>query len=495
MSKDAPKSSSRATKALEAAAKPAEIVSQTIGRAVDPLASAIKRAAHDGADKVGRQIASATATASAAVSAAASAVGGKPTAPAKPDPLISPLAVKFPAIPPIAGVELASGRAGFYKTVRDDVLLMRFAEGTTGAGVFTRHGVGSAPVDWCKKQLEAAGGADLRALVVNAGCANSFTGKPGADAARRVASAVAKRLDCRQRDVMLASTGVIGVLLDDAKIVRRLPEIEARLDADGWAGAARAIMTTDTFPKGSYAVADIDGVKVKIAGICKGSGMIAPDMATMLAFVVTDASLSPHALQTLVSLYTRSTFNVVTVDGDRSTNDTCLLFATGQAGAPKISRAGDRRLVDFREKLEGVMLDLAHQLVRDGEGATKFVKITVNGAESVASARKIARTVAESPLVKTAFAGEDANWGRIVMAVGRADEPVNRDRMAVRFGALVAAHDGAVSPTYSEAKMSAYMKKSELEVSIDVGVGRSSASVWTCDLTKRYVEINGDYRS
>jgi glutamate N-acetyltransferase/amino-acid N-acetyltransferase len=223
--------------------------------------------------------------------------------------------------------------------------------------------------------------------------------------------------------------------------------------------------------------------------------MIAPDMATMLAFIATDASIAPAALQTLVSLYTRSTFNAVTVDGDRSTNDTCLLFATGQAGAPHIRRAGDKRLADFREKLEAVMLDLALQLVRDGEGATKFVKVTIAGAESAASARKIARTVCESPLVKTAFAGEDANWGRIVMAVGRADEPVNRERMSVRFGDLWAAQDGAVSPTYDEAAMSRYMKKAELEVFVDVGVGRASASMWTCDLTKRYVEINGDYRS
>ena len=409
--------------------------------------------------------------------------------------LVSPLAVPFPTIAPIAGVELATGRAGFYKQVRDDVLVMRFGDGTTCAGVFTRHGVGSAPVDWCKRHIALSGGEGAAALVVNAGCANSFTGKLGADAARRVASAVAKRFDCRQRDVMLASTGVIGVVLDDAKIIHHLPEIVGRLDADNWETAARAIMTTDTFPKGSTAEAEIDGVKVRIAGIAKGSGMIAPDMATMLSFIVTDAAISAAALQTLVSLYTRSTFNVVTVDGDRSTNDTCLLFATGQAGAPKISRAGDKRLADFRDKLEAVMLDLAHQLVRDGEGATKFVKITVNGAESAASARKIARTVAESPLVKTAFAGEDANWGRIVMAVGRADEPVNRERMGVRFGDLVAAEDGAVSRTYNEARMSAYMKRAELEVSVDVGVGRASASVWTCDLTKRYVEINGDYRS
>ena len=417
--------------------------------------------------------------------------------PGKPGLLVSPLAVPFPNILPVEGVEIAIGRAGYYKHQRDDVLVMRFAEGTTCAGVFTRHAVGSAPVDWCKRQLEASGGEDIRALVVNAGCANAFTGKPGADAARRVASAVAKRLDVRQRDIMLASTGVIGVVLDDAKLTARLPELEADLDAGQrtWADAAQAIMTTDTFAKGAFATAMIEGVPVRIAGITKGSGMIAPDMATMLAFIATDAAIAPAALQALVSLYTRTTFNGVTVDGDTSTNDTCLLFATGRSGAPRIARAGDRRLADFREKLEQVMLDLALQLVRDGEGASKFVKITVSGAQSPASARKIAKTVAESPLVKTAFAGEDANWGRIVMAVGRADEPINRERLGIRFGDLVAAVDGAVSPGYDEAAMSAYMKNAELEVSVDVGVGRSSASVWTCDLTKRYIEINGDYRS
>ena len=419
----------------------------------------------------------------------------KTPAAGKPGLAVSPLAVPFPKIEPIAGVEIGTARAGFYKHAREDLLVMRFAKGTTAAGVFTRHGVGSAPVDWCQKQLTASGGEDVRALVVNAGCANSFTGKPGADAVRRVATAISKRLGCRQRDVMMASTGVIGVLLDDTKITARLPEVEQRLAPDAWGAAARAIMTTDTFPKGAFATARIDGKKVRIAGIAKGSGMIAPDMATMLAFVATDAAIAPGALKTLVQLYTRTTFNCVTVDGDRSTNDTLMLFATGQSGAPRIARAGDHRLADFREKLEAVLLDLALQLVRDGEGATKFVKITVSGAESPASARKIARTVAESPLVKTAFAGEDANWGRIVMAVGRADEPVNRDRMSVKFGSLWAARDGAVAANYSEAKMSAYMKKQELEVSVDVGVGRASATVWTCDLTKRYIEINGDYRS
>jgi len=410
-------------------------------------------------------------------------------------PPISPLAVAFPAMPAIAGAELATGSAGLYKHVRDDVLVMRFAAETTCAGVFTRHAIGSAPVDWCQQTLAVTGGSDVRGLVVNAGCANSFTGKPGAAAARRVAAAAAKRLGCRPNEVMLASTGVIGVLLPDAKITGQLDAICGGLRADNWPAAAAAIMTTDTFPKGAYAQAEIDGVTVSIGGIAKGSGMIAPDMATMLSFIVTDAAIAPAALQALVSRFTQATFNRVTVDGDRSTNDTCLLFATGQSGAPRIARAGDRRLADFRDKLQAVMLDLAQQLVRDGEGASKFVKITVAGAASEASARKIARTIAESPLVKTAFAGEDANWGRIVMAVGRSDEPIRRERVGVRFGDLVAAKDGAVSPTYDEAQMSAYMKRAELEVSVDVGVGRASASMWTCDLTKRYVEINGDYRS
>ncbi|WP_293401177.1 bifunctional glutamate N-acetyltransferase/amino-acid acetyltransferase ArgJ [Phenylobacterium sp.] len=468
---DAPKKVAKSTaeKALEAAAKPVE----ALAGALDPLTTAIKRATKK-------------------TEPAAKAEEPKPAKGALP---VSPLAVPFPLVPPIAGVQLATGRAGFYKHDREDLLVMRFAKGTAGAGVFTRHGIGSAPVDWCKKHLEMTKGADVRALVVNAGCANSFTGKPGADAVRRVASAVAKRFDCRQRDVMVASTGVIGVLLDDTKIAHRLPDVEAKLTDDGWAGAARAIMTTDTFPKGAYAEAIIDGEKVRIAGIAKGSGMIAPDMATMLAFVATDAKISSGALQTLASLYTRNSFNAVTVDGDRSTNDTLLLFATGQSSAPNITRAGDRRLADFREKLEAVLMDLALQLVRDGEGASKFVKVTVSGAESSASARKIARTICESPLVKTAFAGEDANWGRIAMAIGRADEPIDRDRVKIQFGSLVAAQDGLISPTYDEAKMSAYMKNQELEVSVDVGVGRASATMWTCDLTKQYVAINGDYRS
>ncbi|MFW2341531.1 bifunctional glutamate N-acetyltransferase/amino-acid acetyltransferase ArgJ [Brevundimonas sp.] len=424
-----------------------------------------------------------------------------PAAPGKPGLDISPLAVPFPVIGAVGGVEIATARAGFYKHQRDDLVVFRFARGTSCAGVFTRHKIGSAPVDWCRRHLDSdEGGKDVRALVVNAGCANAFTGKPGADAARRTASEVAKRFGCRQRDVMLASTGVIGVTLDDRKIATRLGEIETRLDTDTpapdqWTAAAAGIMTTDTFPKGSFAECRIEGHTVRIAGIAKGSGMIAPDMATMLAFIVTDADIHPNVLRAMLGLHVRTTFNSVTVDGDTSTNDTCLLFATGASGAPRIGRVGDRRLKDFSRALDKVMLDLAHQLVRDGEGATKFVKVTVDGAASPASARKLAKSIADSPLVKTALAGEDANWGRVVMAVGKTEEPVDRDRLAIRFGPHVAAVDGAPSPSYDEAKMSAYMKQAEIDITVEVGAGRASATVWTCDLTKRYIEINGDYRS
>ncbi|RIJ67189.1 bifunctional glutamate N-acetyltransferase/amino-acid acetyltransferase ArgJ [Brevundimonas sp. LPMIX5] len=448
-------------------------IETAIEKALDPLASALKRAAQS-----------------------AGSTPAKASAPGKPGLMISPLAVPFPAIASIGGVEIATARAGFYKHERDDLVVFHFPEGASCAGVFTRHKVGSAPVDWCKRQLDAdKGGEEFRALIVNAGCANAFTGKAGADAARRTASEFAKRFGCRQRDVMLASTGVIGVVLDDKKITARLPEVQAGLKADNWARAGLGIMTTDTFPKGSYAECEIEGVKVRIAGIAKGSGMIAPDMATMLAFIVTDADIAPPVLKALLNLHVRTTFNSVTVDGDTSTNDTALLFATGASGAPRIGRVGDRRLKEFSAALDAVMLDLAHQLVKDGEGATKFVKVTVEGAASPASARKLAKSIADSPLVKTAIAGEDANWGRIVMAVGKTEEAVDRDRLAIRFGPHVAAVDGAPSPDYDEAVMSAYMKNDEIDITVHVGSGRASATVWTCDLTKRYIEINGDYRS
>ncbi|MGH6987017.1 MAG: bifunctional glutamate N-acetyltransferase/amino-acid acetyltransferase ArgJ [Caulobacteraceae bacterium] len=408
---------------------------------------------------------------------------------------ISPLASPFPALGSLAGAVLAAGSAGLYGRARDDLLLIHFCPKTACAGVFTRHGVGSAPVDWSKRALARGRGDNVRALVINAGCANSFTGEKGAKAARKVAETAARLLGVKSGEVLLASTGVIGVLLEEAKVSAALAPLAADLAADRWQAGARAIMTTDTFPKGAFRQARIEGREVKIAGIAKGSGMVAPDMATTLAFVATDAAIAPRALRDMLSPAAQATFNSITVDGDRSTNDTLLVFATGAAGGERIERAGDDRLTEFRGALEAVLFDLATQVVRDGEGASKFIKITVTGAKTPASAKRIARSIAESPLVKTAFAGEDANWGRIVMAVGKADEPIKREKISIAFGPHFAARKGQVAPDYSEADLAGYMRGAELEVEVDVGVGRASAAMWTCDLTKRYVEINGDYRS
>jgi glutamate N-acetyltransferase/amino-acid N-acetyltransferase len=405
----------------------------------------------------------------------------------------SPLApANFPELPPIAGVEAAIGRAGFYKHERPDLLLMRMPAGTKAAGVFTSNAVGSAPTDWCKQALAANRG-NARGLLVNAGCANSFTGAAGDAACKRALEEAGSAIGVETREMLTASTGVIGVVLDDSKIAPALMKMPLR--PISWPAAAAAIMTTDTFAKGAGATCTIDGVAVSIAGIAKGSGMIAPDMATMLAFVFTDAALSAPILKTLLKSETETSFNSITVDGDRSTNDCVLLFATGQARVPPIADAKDARLDGFRAALGHVLRDLAIQIVRDGEGATKLVRVTVEGAANDASAKVIARTICESPLVKTAIAGEDANWGRIVMAVGRSDQPVKREMISVRFGALWAARNGMVSADYDEAAMSAYMKNAELEIGVVVGPGSGRATMHTCDLTKRYVEINGDYRS
>jgi glutamate N-acetyltransferase/amino-acid N-acetyltransferase len=369
---------------------------------------------------------------------------------------------------------------------------MRMPPGTKAAGVFTTNAVGSAPTDWCKQAL-AAGRGGARALLVNAGCANSFTGPAGDAACKRALEAAGAHIGVEARQTLAASTGVIGVLLDDAKIAAAMPTLQ--LGPVSWPDAAAAIMTTDTFPKGAGATCEIDGVTVNVAGIAKGSGMIAPNMATMLAFVFTDAALSAPILKTLLKVENEASFNSITVDGDRSTNDCVLLFATGQTNVPPIPDARDERLASFREALSQVLRDLAIQIVRDGEGATKLVKVVVEGAVNDASAKAIARTISESPLVKTAIAGEDANWGRIVMAIGRADQPVTREMIAVRFGDLCAARDGMIAAEYDEAAMSAYMKRDELEIGVIVGPGAGRAAMYTCDLTKRYIEINGDYRS
>ncbi len=408
--------------------------------------------------------------------------------------LVSPLAPEgFPDLPVIAGVRSAIGSAGLYKHARPDLALFEVIAGTKAAGVFTTNAVGSAPTDWCKAALK--GGGRVRGVLINAGCANSFTGAVGYAAAKRTAAASAALIGAEAEEVMLASTGVIGVPLDAGKVTAALPAMAKALAPVHWQDAAAAIMTTDTFPKGSGATAKIDGVRVSISGIAKGSGMIAPNMGTMLAFVFTDAHIAAPALKAMLKAETENSFNAITVDADRSTNDCVLLLATAQAGHAPVKTAADPRLADFQKALRRVLVDLAIQIVRDGEGATKLVSVHVKGAVSDASAKKIARVICESPLVKTAIAGEDANWGRIVMAIGRADEPIAREKVSVKFGPHWAARHGAVSKTYDEAAMSTYMKKPELDIVVEVGPGDGEAMMHTCDLTKRYVEINGDYRS
>ncbi len=417
----------------------------------------------------------------------------------KTDPARSPLAPeRLPDLPAIDGVDLATAATGIKYKGRPDLLIARFGPKTQAAGIFTQSTMAAAPVTWCRANLDRNQGAEAGLLVVNAGNANAFTGKAGHTAVKTVAAAGAKAGKCRQKNVFVASTGVIGEPLETDPIVKVLPglcENPAAAGASAWADAAQAIMTTDTFPKAATATAEIDGVPVTINGIAKGSGMIAPDMATMLAFLFTDATLPGDVLQTLLLLGARDTFNTVTVDSDTSTNDTLMAFASGAAAHSEIRRAGDRRLQDFRTKWHGVMHDLALQIVRDGEGATKLVKIQVTGAENGRSATTIARSIAHSPLVKTAIAGEDANWGRVVMAVGKAGGTVDVEAMTIHIAGLPVAAHGARHPAYDEAGLSRAMKEQTIEISVDVGVGTGTATVWTCDLTHGYIAINADYRS
>ncbi len=406
---------------------------------------------------------------------------------------VSPLAVPFPEMPPVAGVAFATAAAGIKYRDRRDVFLALFAEGTTIAGVFTTSKCPSAPVDWCRASL--AGGS-ARALLVNSGNANAFTGKKGVETTTRQAALAAKVAGCRPDEVFLASTGVIGEPLDAAKFEAVLPETATRVAEGPWIDAARAIMTTDTFPKGATRRVRLGKAEVTINGIAKGAGMIAPDMATMLSFVATDAAIAAPVLQALLSKGVTGSFNAVTIDSDTSTSDTLLLFATGKAaGAETITDPADPRLADFAAALDAVLLDLAIQVARDGEGARKLIEVRVKGAVSDASAKRIALSIANSPLVKTAAAGEDANWGRVVMAVGKAGEPADRDRLSIAFGDTRVAFEGERDPHYSEDVASAYMKNQEIVITADIGLGAGTARVWTCDLTKEYVAINGDYRS
>ncbi len=406
---------------------------------------------------------------------------------------VSPLApTSYVEPPPVAGVRFATAEAGIRYKNRTDVLLVAFDEGTTVAGVLTRSRCPSAAVDWCRARLGHGG---ARGLLVNSGNANAFTGVKGRSSVEMSARYAAEALGCRPEEVFLASTGVIGEPLDAEKFNGVTAEIAGRLAPGPWMDAARAIMTTDTFPKLATATVEFDGVPVTIAGIAKGSGMIAPDMATMLSFVFTDAPIAAPVLQELLATRTDTSFNAITVDSDTSTSDTLLAFATGKAAMPTIGDIADPRAAVFSEALGDVLFELAMQVVRDGEGAQKLVTVTVTGAESDASARRIAMSIANSPLVKTAVAGEDANWGRVVMAVGKSGEPADRDRLSIWFGDLLLAEHGERSAGYDEGAASAYMKGDDLTIRADLGLAEGRSTVYTCDLTHGYIDINGNYRS
>ncbi|SFN42809.1 glutamate N-acetyltransferase [Roseovarius lutimaris] len=405
-------------------------------------------------------------------------------------PPLSPLApAAFPDLPVIGGVHFATTLAGVRYKDRTDVMLVTLAPGTAIAGAFTRSATRSAAVLDCQDKI---GGdpSDGAAIIVNSGNANAFTGRLGTESVSAVTGAVAERLGVPATRVFSSSTGVIGEPLPHQRIVESIDTLKGALDLDGIGGAARAIMTTDTFPKGAAETVMIDGQAVHIAGIAKGSGMIAPDMATMLVYIFTDAAIDQAILQNTVSALNRTTFNCITVDSDTSTSDTLLVAATGASGI----RVTENN-IGFMEGLRRVMLDLAHQVVRDGEGATKFVEVSVTGAASDAEAHVHAKSIANSPLIKTAIAGEDPNWGRVVMAVGKSGARADRDALSIWFGDMLVAKDGWVSPEYDEDRAAAYMKNQEIEIHVDLGLGGGTATVWTCDLTHGYIDINADYRS
>ncbi|MCA0042100.1 bifunctional glutamate N-acetyltransferase/amino-acid acetyltransferase ArgJ [Celeribacter litoreus] len=409
---------------------------------------------------------------------------------------VSPLAPKagFPQLPAIDGVRFSALSAGVKYKGRTDVMMVELAEGTTMAGVFTRSTTRSAAVIDCQEKIGLPGEGKA-AILVNSGNSNAFTGKNGFDAVAKITQAVADELGIDQNRVFTSSTGVIGEPLKWERITAKIADLKNALDENGIEAAAKAIMTTDTFPKGSTETVDLDGTEIKIAGIAKGSGMIAPDMATMLCYIFTDANISLEVLQHCLWLENAKTFNCVTVDSDTSTSDTVLVGATGKANMDPITDFTDPRVRPFREALHAVMKDLAIQLARDGEGATKFLEVQVTGANADGPAHRVAKAIANSPLVKTAIAGEDPNWGRVVMAVGKAGERAERDRLTIWFGDLLVAENGWVSPTYTEEAGAAYMKNDEIVIRVDLGLDNGTATVWSCDLTHGYITINADYRS
>ena len=406
---------------------------------------------------------------------------------------VSPFAPgSFARLAPLDGVRLATHACAIRYQGRDDLMVAELAAGTTVAGVYTKSLTAAAPVLWCRS---AQKGGKARLVVVNSGNANAFNGVSGMNSVERTAKAAAKKLGCKPTEVFTASTGTIGVPLPDHKITDALGTVIAKLDVRAWEKAARAIMTTDTYPKMATREAEIDGVRVRINGFCKGSGMIAPDMATMLAFVFTDAKLPAAVLQVMLKSGVDKSFNAITVDSDTSTSDTLLAFATGAAKHARIANAADPKLAAFRRVFDDLLLDLALQVVKDGEGLAKFVRIDVTGAASAKAARIIGMAIANSPLVKTAIAGADANWGRIVMAVGKSGQKADRDRLIIRIGGHEVARLGGPVPNYDETPVAEHMRGQEIAIAVDVGVGRGKSTVWTCDLTHAYIDINGSYRT
>lgn len=410
---------------------------------------------------------------------------------------VSPLAPKegFPKLPLINGVKFSAVEANIKYQNRLDVMLAELCAGSVIAGVFTKSKTRAAPVLWCQNTLCKQPQDGRVAILVNAGNANAFTGANGMQDVQTTANALAEELEISPQNIFIASTGVIGEPLKTERITNKMRELKNNLLAQNAHDAAKAIMTTDTFPKGAYEKVTLEGSEVTISGFAKGSGMVAPDMATMLVFIFTDAKVSQNILQEMLSENTDTTFNAITVDSDTSTSDTLLVGATCQAGMPIIASMDDPRAEAFQAALHRVMKNLAHQVVRDGEGATKFVSITVNGAETDVAAKTVGMAIANSPLVKTAFAGEDPNWGRIVAAVGKAGEAADRDKLSIKFGDILVAENGWVAPNYDETEAAAYMKQQELDVTVNLGVGNGSSTVWTCDLTHQYITINADYRS
>ena len=410
---------------------------------------------------------------------------------------ISPLAPKngFPKLPIIKGIRLASVAANIKYSDRDDVMLMECAAGSSIAGVFTRSSTRSASVLDCQNKLVNRSDKTAAAIIVNSGNSNAFTGSHGEVSVQNICASISSEMNIPLNSIFSASTGVIGEKLPHEKIINKIEELNSKLSEHSLESAARAIMTTDTFPKGAYSSFSINGSNVNISGFAKGSGMIAPDMATMLVYIMTDVSIKRNILQNILTKLNEKTFNCITVDSDTSTSDSLMVIATGQSKTETIVDEFSDEALKFTEELNSVMLSLAKQVVRDGEGATKFLEVEVRGAVSDISAKTVALAIANSPLIKTAAAGEDPNWGRVVMGVGKSGEPADRDKISIWFGNILVAEQGWVASSYREDLGQNYMKNQELEIIVDLAIGDGSATVWTCDLTHQYIAINADYRS